>query len=208
MLTAASLDAHVAASAAVLPPLGPGDRWLVCLPMTSIGALAALWRALSAGACLGLVERFDADQARRFMAAGASHVSIVPAMLAPLAGRSRAGAARPALPVERRRPVDRSHGRHRAGARLAPVDRLGHDRDPSHVAAGPVDCDWREGVVGRPLPGARIDIDAATGRLAVGGAMVMSGYARRAWPGRLGLEADGRLLSGDLGEFLPTDGCG
>jgi o-succinylbenzoate---CoA ligase len=85
MLSAAALDAHVAASAAVLPALGPGDRWLVCLPMTSIGALAALWRVLSAGACLALLERFDADDARRLMAEGASHVSLVPAMLAPLA---------------------------------------------------------------------------------------------------------------------------
>ncbi|NGP52954.1 AMP-binding protein, partial [Thioalkalivibrio sp. XN8] len=83
MLPAAALDAHVAASAQVLPALGPGDRWLLCLPPHTIGALAALWRALVAGAALALLPRFDPAAARVLMAAGASHVSVVPAMLAP-----------------------------------------------------------------------------------------------------------------------------
>ena len=203
MLTGASLDAHVTASAAVLPTLGPGDRWLVCLPMTSIGGLAALWRALSAGACLGLVERFDADQARDFMAEGASHVSAVPAMLSPLAESS--------APSPRGLRCLLSGGGPLSGAAADAVlargwplwTGWGMTETGSHVAAGPVDCDWREGVVGRPLPGARIRIDAATGRLAVGGGMVMSGYAAPGLEPGLGLAPDGSHLSSDLGEFLP-----
>jgi o-succinylbenzoate---CoA ligase len=202
MLTAAAMDAHVAASAAVLPPLGAADRWLVCLPMTSIGGLAALWRALSAGACLGLVERFDAEAARGFMAEGASHVSVVPAMLTPLAGQN-------ALPPRGLRCLLSGGGPLTAAAADVALARgwplwtgWGMTETASHVAAGPVDGDWREGVVGRPLPGARLDIDTATGRLAVGGAMVMSGYAAPGLAPGLGLEADGRLLSGDLGERL------
>lgn len=203
MLTAASLDAHVAASAAVLPPLGPGDRWLVCLPMTSIGGLAALWRALSAGACLGLLERFDTDEARGFMAEGASHVSVVPAMLAPLAEAT-------ASPPRALRCLLSGGGPLTAAAADAALARgwplwtgWGMTETASHVAAGPVDGDWREGVVGRPLPGARIEIDAATGRLAVGGGMVMSGYAAPGLAPGLGLAPDGCFFSSDLGEFLP-----
>ena len=202
MLSAAALDAHVAASAAVLPPIGPGDRWLVCLPMTSIGALAALWRTLSAGACLGLLERFDADEARRFMAAGASHVSIVPAMLAPLAdavapephglrcllsGGGALSAATAAI----------------AQARGWPLwNGWGMTETCSHVAVGPVDAHWREGVVGRPLPGVALEPEALDGRLAIRGPMLMSGYARPGLAPGDGLEADGRFRSGDVGELL------
>jgi o-succinylbenzoate---CoA ligase len=203
MLTAASLDEHVAASAAVLPPLGPGDRWLVCLPMTSIGGLAALWRALSAGACLGLVERFHAGDARGLMAEGASHVSVVPAMLAPLAGQHAPSPRGLRCLLSGGGPLTAAA----ADAALAQGWPLwtgwGMTETASHVAAGPVNGDWREGVVGRPLPGARIDIDAATGRLAVGGAMVMSGYATPGMEPGLGLAPDGSFLSSDLGEFLP-----
>jgi acyl-CoA synthetase (AMP-forming)/AMP-acid ligase II len=206
MLSAAALDAHVAASAAVLPPLGPGDRWLVCLPMTSIGALAALWRTLSAGACLGLLEHFDAGEARRFMAAGASHVSIVPAMLAPLAdavapeprglrcllsGGGPLSAATAAI----------------AHARGWPLwNGWGMTETCSHVAVGPVDAHWQEGVVGRPLPGVALELEAPDGRLGIRGPMLMSGYARPGLAPGDGLEADGRFRSGDLGEFL-ADGA-
>lgn len=205
MLSMAALDAHVAASSVVLPPLRSGDRWLVCLPMTSIGGLAALWRALSAGACLGLLERFDADEARRFMAAGASHVSVVPAMLAPLADSGG--------PTPRGlRCLLSGGGPLTAGAAAAARAHdwplwtgWGMTETGSHVAAGPVDDAWREGIVGRPVPGAEISTDGATGRLAIGGPMLMAGYAAPDLaPGR-GLEADGRFLSGDVGEFL-SDG--
>jgi len=203
MLTAAAMDAHVGASAAVLPPLRAGERWLSCLPMTSIGGLAALWRALSAGACLGLLEHFDADEARGLMAEGASHVSVVPAMLAPLA---RAGGPEP-----RGLRCLLSGG----GPLTVPAAAAARARDwplwtgwgmtetAAHVAAGPVDDAWREGVAGRPLPGASVRIDAATGRLTVGGPMLMSGYAAQDLAPGAGLEPDGRFHSGDLGEWLP-----
>jgi o-succinylbenzoate---CoA ligase len=200
MLTAAALDAHVAASGAVLPPLSPGDRWLVCLPMTSIGALAALWRTLSAGACLAFMERFDADQARGLIAAGVSHLSVVPAMLEPLA-------AGPAPAPTGLRCVLSGGGAltapmaEHALAREWPLwNGWGMTETSSHVAVGRVDETWREGVVGHPLPGVDLNIEAATGRLLIGGPMLMSGYA--GVPAAAGLEPDGRLLSSDLGEFL------
>jgi o-succinylbenzoate---CoA ligase len=202
MLSAAALDTHVAASAAVLPPLGQGDCWLACLPMTSIGALAALWRTLSAGACFALLERFDAEDARRIMAGGASHVSIVPAMLAPLA--------------ECRAPPPRglrcllsgggALSRQAADVALAQDWPLwtgwGMTETASHVAATRVDAEWREGIVGRPLPGVTIRLENDGGRLAIGGPMLMSGYGGPGLAPGAGLEADGRFLSGDLGERL------
>ena len=203
MLSAGALDAHVAASAAMLPVLGATDRWLVCLPMTSIGALAALWRTLSTGTCLGLLEHFDADDARRFMAAGASHVSVVPAMLAPLAAS--------AMPPPRGLRCMLSGGGPLAtqAAMIAQAqgwplwNGWGMTETCSHVAVCPVDENWREGVAGRPLPGAGIEIDRATGRFAIAGPMLMSGYAVSGLAPGAGLEADGRFLSGDVGEFLP-----
>lgn len=202
MLSAHAMDAHVAASAQVLPPLEPGARWLVCLPMNSIGALAALWRTLSAGACLALLECFDPEDARGLMAEGASHVSVVPAMLQPLA-QCRGPAPRGLrclfsgggpLPAQA------------AALALAEGWPLwtgwGMTETASHVAAGPVDADWREGNVGRPLPGAELEIEAASGRLVVAGPMLMSGYACPGLEPGTGLEVDGRFVSGDLGEFL------
>jgi O-succinylbenzoic acid--CoA ligase len=202
MLSARAMDAHVAASAQVLPPLEPGARWLVCLPMNSIGALAALWRTLTAGASLALLERFDPEAARRMMAEGASHVSVVPAMLQALA--------------ECRAPAPRGLRCLFSGGGPLPAQAAGLARaegwplwtgwgmteTASHVAAGPVDADWREGIVGRPLPGVDLEIEPASGRLVVAGPMLMSGYARPGLEPGAGLEADGRFLSGDLGEFL------
>jgi o-succinylbenzoate---CoA ligase len=202
MLSAAALDAHVAASAAVLPPLGQRDRWLACLPMTSVGALAALWRTLSAGACFALLERFDAEDARRIMAGGASHVSIVPAMLAPLAE------CRAPPPRGLRCLLSGGGALSRQAAALALAQGWplwtgwGMTETASHVAATQVDAEWREGIVGRPLPGVTIRVENDGGRLAIGGPMLMSGYVRPGLAPGAGLEADGRFLSGDLGERL------
>ena len=201
-LPAAALDAHVAASAAVLPPLGRGDRWLVCIPMHTIGALAATWRALHAGASLALLPRFDATTARQLMAAGATHVSVVPAMLGPLAEAD--------VPPPRDLRCLLSGGgplspeaAHAARARGWPLwQAWGMTETSSHVAAGAVDETWAPGVVGRPLPGVSLSLEAQKGRIGIAGPMVMAGYidATTLPPG--GLQADGSFLSNDAGEWL------
>jgi O-succinylbenzoic acid--CoA ligase len=58
---------------------------------------------------------------------------------------------------------------------------------------------WRRGLVGRPLPGAEIRIDA-DGRLRVRGPMVMAGYANPELRPGDGLE-DGWFVAGDLAEL-------
>lgn len=202
MLPASRLDAHVAASARHLPPLEQGARWLVCLPVTSIGALAALWRCLSAGSCFVFLEEFDAEAARALMAGGVSHVSVVPAMIAALAEAT-------AMPAPRGLRCLLSGGgalsSATAGIALArgwPLwNAWGMTETASHVAAGPVDAGWLEGVGGRPLPGVELGCEPG-GRVSIAGPMLMSGYANPALMPGIGLEPDGRFLSGDLGERL------
>lgn len=203
VLPAAAMDAHVRASAERLPSLGHDDRWLVCLPLTSIGALAALWRSLSAGACLVLLDRFDADEARSLMAAGASHVSVVPAMLPALAAcqADPPSGLRCLLSGGGALSADVADAALAAGWPL--WNAWGMTETASHVAAGPVDEQWQEGIIGRPLPGADLAIDADSGRVRVAGPMLMRGYASADAAHGEGLQADGSFLCGDLGELLP-----
>ena len=204
-LPASALDAHVAASSAVLPRLGPGDRWLICLPMHTIGALAAAWRALSAGASVALLARFDAAAARTLMAEGVTHVSVVPAMIGPLAevdapaprglrcllsGGGPLGAATAQEALKRGWPLWQAWGM---------------TETCSHVAAGPVDAAWAPGLVGRPLPGAELSVEPGTGRVRIAGPMVMAGYldagAAAGGAAGAGLEPDGSFLSHDAGAW-------
>lgn len=203
MLSRDALEAHAQASGAVLPPLGPGDRWLSCLPMASIGSLAALWRALRAGACFAFLERFDATAARRLMAKGASHVSAVPAMLAPLAEVHAPAARGLRCLLCGGGPLSLQAAALARAADWPLWNGWGMTETASHVAAGPVDADWQEGVVGRPLPGVAVTRDPLSGQLRVRGPMLMSGYARPGLVPGDGLDGDGGLTSSDLGEWLP-----
>ncbi|NGX16896.1 AMP-binding protein [Wenzhouxiangella sp. XN24] len=202
MLPAAALDAHVVASMAALPSLGPADRWLVCLPANTIGALAASWRTLTAGACLALLERFDATEARGLMAAGASHVSVVPAMLDALADA-------PGPPPRGLRCLLSGGGplsqraADSARARDWPLwQGWGMTETCAHVAVGRVDETWHEGVIGPPVTGAQLTVDPGHSRLTIGGPMLMSGYARPGLAPGAGLTPDGRFASADVGELL------
>jgi o-succinylbenzoate---CoA ligase len=201
-LSALALDAHAAASAAVLPPLHPGDRWLACLPISSIGALAALWRCLSAGAAFGFLERFEADAARAFLAEGASHVSVVPAMLAPLAASVAPAPGGLRCLLSGGGPLSRRAAETVLAQGWPLWNSWGMTETCSHVAACPVDARWSEGIVGTPLPGVRIDVDGPSGRLCVTGPVLMSGYAGGSIPPGSGLAADGSFLSSDLGKVL------
>ena len=58
------------------------DRWIVCLPVNHIGALAAVFRCLHNRIAMELHATFDADTVtRRLDGGGTSLVSLVPAML-------------------------------------------------------------------------------------------------------------------------------
>jgi len=200
MLTGANLAASVLGSRRLIP-IEPGDVWLGCLPMVHIGGLSTLFRCLEAGATLRLHPRFDLDAVAADLSSGrASHVSLVPAMLARLieigcrpAPRLRAaligGAALPAALADRAAaagwPLLVSYGMSEAG---------------SQVATLPFAEGWHPGLAGTPLPGLEIGFSAA-GRIRVRGASVMAGYlGPDLAPGR-GLDADGWFETNDLGHF-------
>jgi O-succinylbenzoic acid--CoA ligase len=196
-LPARALDAHVIASGRALPPLQRGGRWLVCLPIATIGALATLWRTLAVGACYALLERFDVDAARGLLATPTTHASVVPAMLEPLVRDQEPPPALRCL-LAGGGPLT-SEAAALARARGWPLwTSWGMTETASHVAVGPVGSDWREGIVGRLLPGVEVEVDPSSSRLVVGGPMLMAGYLTA----DAGLRADGRFVTGDLGEFL------
>ena len=61
-------------------PLGPGDRWLLDLPLHHVGGMAVLWRCALAGACVALARPGEPlpDAAHRL---GLTHASLVPTQL-------------------------------------------------------------------------------------------------------------------------------
>lgn len=76
-------DGLAASAAAVGTALGigPGDRWLACLPLHYVAGLAVLGRAWVGGVPVTVLDGFDVDTVSRAAAAGATLVSLVPTML-------------------------------------------------------------------------------------------------------------------------------
>ena len=200
MLTAGALEAAARASAA-RTPLGPGDIWLACLPLFHIGGHSILIRCAVAGAEAVIQQGFDAGRlARALVDSSVTHVSLVPAMLAhllealprpPLALRHVlvGGAALPPALAERAAdqgwPIQPTYGMSETASQLATLARLPRP--------------WRQGLVGRPLPGADAGL-TADGRLRVRGPMLMAGYANPALSPGDGLE-EGWFVTNDLAEI-------
>ncbi len=72
---------HAAFSTSNGARVGPDSRWLACLPLSHVGGLSVVTRALLTGTSLEVHPGFDAgrvDDARR---RGATHVSLVPTTL-------------------------------------------------------------------------------------------------------------------------------
>jgi O-succinylbenzoic acid--CoA ligase len=76
-LTWDGLAASAAAVGAALE-VGPGDRWLACLPLQYVAGLAVLGRACATGTPVTVLEKFDVGAVA---GADASLVSLVPTMV-------------------------------------------------------------------------------------------------------------------------------
>jgi O-succinylbenzoic acid--CoA ligase len=214
LLSGRSLQAAVRAACSRLG-LGPGDRWLLCLPLFHIAGASVLLRCLEAGACVVLHEGFDArriwaDLARHRI----THISLVPATLVQLLELSQGAAP----PVSLR--VVLVGGSPLSGALMARAQQAGWPVCPSYglsenasqvATLCPTPGPWTPGDVGSPLDGVQVDIvdnagcpTPGRGRIRIAGATLMAGYAERGLEPGAGLH-DGRLVTGDVGYL---DGLG
>jgi len=196
LLGNAQLDAAAAASNSRLP-LGPGDLWLNCLPLCHIGGQSILWRCARAAAGMLLHDGFSAEAVAADLARfPVSHISLVPTMLSrlleldvkppPSLRIALVGGAALSQPLHDRAlaagwPLCPSYGMSETAAQFA-----------THT---PADGPWHEGLVGRPMPGHEMEINAE-GRIRIRGPQVMAGYLDGS-----GLDSAGWLTTGDLGEI-------
>lgn len=200
VLGMAQLDTAAIAANACLA-LAEGDLWLNCLPLYHIGGLSILWRCARAGATLLLHEGFTVEKVANDLARyPVTHLSLVPAMLSRLLDGGTApppslkavliGGAALSRPLYERAtaagwPLFISYGMSETSAMVA--------------AFRPDEGPWREGLVGRPMPGHDIRI-GDDGRIRIRGPQVMTGYLDGS-----GIDAEAWLTTGDLGE-VDTDG--
>lgn len=72
---------HAAFSTSLAARVDPGSRWLACLPLSHVGGLSVVTRALVTGTALEVHAGFDADAVEAARRGGATHVSLVPTAL-------------------------------------------------------------------------------------------------------------------------------
>ncbi len=199
LLGKAQLDAAAGAANQRLH-LGPGDRWLNCLPLYHIGGQAILWRCARAAACVVLHDGFVAEiLASDLQTHRITHLSLVPAMLSRLLelGVQPPASLRAALigGAALSRPLyDKAMA---AGWPLYPS--YGMSETAAQLAShAPADGPWHEGLVGQPMDGHEIRI-TDSGCIAVRGPQVMQGYLQGG-----GVDAEGWLTTGDLGQLDAT----
>lgn len=212
VLSRAAFAASARASAANLP-LGPGDRWLLCLPLAHVGGLSIVTRSLLAGSALvpfdpgssGLLARID-ELARWVEQTHPTLLSLVPAVLDALLAKTVAlspppglravllggAAARPelvALAAERGLPVLTTYGLTEACSQVTTAALGG----PMKNAAGVLGS-------GRVLPGIELRV-RDDGRLCVRGPTLATSLLDAPLP----LDPDGWYVTDDLGR-LDADG--
>lgn len=173
VLTHAAVAASAQASNTALG-VTPDDHWLACLPLSHVGGLSVITRALHAGTRLTVLPHAhpDAVDATTHGTSPVTLVSLVPALLHRVA-------------VNRFRRV-------LLGGSRPPRDR------PAHVVATYGMTETGSGIVydGWPLPGVKLRVDAS-GIIEVRGAMLLRCYR----DGTVPHDAHGWFSTGDVGGF-------
>ncbi|MFP5254377.1 MAG: class I adenylate-forming enzyme family protein [Acidimicrobiia bacterium] len=170
-------DAVAASARSTSTALGvdPGqDRWLACLPLSHVGGLSVVTRAILTETPLTVHDGFVADRVGAAVDEGCTLVSLVPTAL----GRIDPGRWRRIL----------------LGGQAPPADR------PGNVVATYGMTETGSGVVydGRPLDGVEVRI-AGDGEVHLRCPMLLRAYRDGTDP----KDPDGWFPTGDLGELLP-----
>jgi len=167
-------DAVAASARATSARLGiepDRDRWLACLPLSHVGGLSVVTRALATGTPCTVHDTFDAAAVVQAASAGCTRTSLVPTALA----RIDPSAFRTIL----------------VGGQAPPPDR------PPNVVATYGMTETGSGVAydGVPLDG--VEIRIVDGEIQVRGPMLLRAYRSGEDP----KDADGWLPTGDAGSF-------
>lgn len=212
-LTRGNVSAAVAASQQRLGN-GPGDRWLLSLPIFHVGGLSVLWRSAAAGGAVVIHDGFDPERSARAMKEGSvTMASLVPTMLhrilevepgpyhgmrAVLLGGAAANRGLVERSLDAGLPILQTYGMTEACSQVATV--------------APEEATDSLGTVGRPLDGMDVAID--DGEIVIDGPAVSPGYLGE--PDRVGghrtrdsgfLDAEGRLIvRGRLDDMIITGG--
>ena len=168
---AVAASAHATSAALDVDPAH--DRWLACLPLSHVGGLSVVTRAILTGTPLTVLERFEAAAVEQAATDGCTLTSLVPTTLARIdASRFR---------------------RILLGGQAPPSGR------PAHVVATYGLTETGSGVVydGVPLDGVEVRI-AADGEVHVRGPMLLRAYR----DGHDPKDGAGWLPTGDLGELV------
>lgn len=189
-LTRGNFDASALGSGERLGS-GADQRWLLCMPLFHVGALALAWRVATYAASLHLEPQFDAERVAALLAGGEiTHASLVPTQLErlpPLRGSSAlravligGGPMTPAT-LERARaqglPVLQTYGLTEACSQV--------------TTEVPSEADGQ--TAGRPLAGVQVRLSAA-GEVEVAGPTIAPALGPWLNTGDLGaLDARGRL---------------
>jgi O-succinylbenzoic acid--CoA ligase len=182
-------------------PLGPGDRWLLCMPPAHVGGLSVIIRAVLARAAVVLGpsgEGFDAAAVAAALHRDAiTHLSLVPTMLHRLLALEPRFEAPPALEaiLLGGAPADAQLLEEARARRLPVRATYGLTEACSQVATATAE-DWEKGVAGaRPLPG--VEVRVVGGEIELRGPTLFDGYLGhdRATTFR----DDGFFPTGDLG---------
>ena len=197
-----TLRAHVesARGAAARVPFGPGDRWLLSLPLCHVGGLAILMRALVGGAAVALpnVGRVVDD----VVAQRPTHLSVVTVQLRDILASADATAALRANAkaiLVGGGPVSQALMARARGAGLPVRQTWGLTELASQVCTSDVDDD---DTCGLPLPGRIVEVDA-TGELLAGGDTLMAGVV----DGDVLTPPPPLLPTGDVGVRTPRGFC-
>ncbi len=195
------LSAHLASADGANPALdfGPGDRWLLSLPLYHVGGLAILFRALSAGGTVVFPGKGQ-TLAEAALDNGATHLSLVPTQLERLLRSPDAPrlAGRPKTMLIGGAPVPRDLLRRAWQTGLPARASYGMTETASLVSVAPLagDASVRESD-GLVLPGRELRV-AEDGEIHVRGDILPLGEWRN---GRIEslADGDGWMRTGDLG---------